>query len=170
MPTPGETQVLIDQRLEKALSSPGRLSPDEALEMANQITERGRAIALDQEQSGRTHEAAILYGKIATAWQQAAVRQTGDGQRYSQSLADYWAERAEATRRRAAGEIETAAQDRLPAAGPAAAVLREMPHKPITRPLSPTGVRPADAGKVQKGGIPSRGTPRFRDESPLLRK
>jgi hypothetical protein len=138
--------------------------------MARQITERGRTFAQEHEESRRFREAAAFYGKIATTWQQVAVRQTGDWQRYCQSFADYWAERADATQRRADEEAEALAPARLLVAGQTLPATRATSQKPITRPLGPTEIHPNDDARMPKGVTSPRGASQSKDKKPLFRR
>jgi hypothetical protein len=156
--------------MEEALNTPGRLSPDEAVEMARQITERGRVVAQEHEQSQRFHQAAAFYNKIASVWQRVAARQIGDWQRYCQSLADYWTERADAARRRGDEEAEVLTSARLQVASQMLPASRGTPQKPITRPLSPESIRSDDDTGMKKGVVPLPSTSQSKDKKPFFRR
>jgi hypothetical protein len=144
----------MEQQLQR-LRDPDKLSPDAALEVASQVTGTGHGMAVQLEEEGRLYEAAQLYDTIAEAWRQMVVKLPGDRQHHFESLVEYWAQRAEATRRRAAETHPTTP----PSSGPPPSAPTTGPisdtsiqsNKPITRPLNFPGVQRGKTGQIIKG-------------------
>ena len=149
MSEPQESQTIIDGQL-RELSASEYLSPDTALEIASEITARAQSVVTQMEHDGRMVDVAELYDRIARAWKWAAARQTEEQHQYCQSLADYWAERAAASRRRAANVMESRRHEFTPMPVRDISATNRAAEKPITGPLRPPGTRPETPPKFQK--------------------